>query len=96
MTADIRDQVDQVTLSLTAFYMEKLLAMQKQVLEGMTQHGNSQQCVLQGQINIPKGLVNRQVVEAWKKMKSKEGVGSKTLGSQDQCHCCKHYGFPCL
>ena len=40
--------------------------------------------------------MKRQVVEAWKKMKSNEGVGSKTLGSQDQCHCCKHYGFPCL
>ena len=29
-------------------------------------------------------------------MKSNEGVGSKTLGSQYQCQCCKHYGFPCL
>jgi len=62
----------------------------------MTQHGNSQQCVPHGHINIPNGPVKRQVVEAWKKMKSNEGVGSKTLGSQDQCHCCKHYGFPCL
>ena len=37
-----------------------------------------------------------QVAKAWKKMKSNEGVHSKTLGSQDPCHCCKHYGFPCL
>ena len=29
-------------------------------------------------------------------MKSNEGVGSKTLGSQYQCHCCEHYGFLCL
>ena len=29
-------------------------------------------------------------------MKSNEGVDSKTLESQDPCHCCKHYGFPCL
>jgi len=29
-------------------------------------------------------------------MKSNKGVGSKTLGSQYQCHCCEHYGFPCL
>ena len=29
-------------------------------------------------------------------MKSNEDVGSKTLGTQDQCQCCKHYGFPCL
>ena len=29
-------------------------------------------------------------------MKFNKGVHSKTLGSQDQCHCCKHYGFPCL
>ena len=70
--------------------------MQKQVLEGMTQHGNSQQCVPYGQINIPKGQVKRQVVKAWMKIKSNEGVGSKTLGSQYQCQYCKHYGFPCL
>jgi len=29
-------------------------------------------------------------------MKSNEVVGSKTLGSQYQCQCCQHYGFPCL
>ena len=29
-------------------------------------------------------------------MKSNEGAGSNTLGSQYQCQCCKHYGFPCL
>ena len=59
--------------------------MQQQVLERMTQHGSSQQCLPQGQTNIPKGPVKRQVAEAWKKMKSNEDVGSKTLGSQDQC-----------
>ena len=52
--------------------------------------------VSHGQINIPKGPMKRQVAEAWKKMKSSEGVGSKTLGSQDQCRSCKRYGFPCL
>ena len=70
--------------------------MQQQVLEGMTQHGSSQQCLPQVQTNIPKGPVKRQVAEAWKKMKSNEGVGSKMLGSQYQCHCCEHYGFSCL
>ena len=70
--------------------------MQQQVLEGITQHGSSQQCLPQGQTNIPKGLVKRQVVEAWKKIKSNEDVGSKTLGSQDKCQCCKYCGFPCL
>ena len=29
-------------------------------------------------------------------MKSNKGVGSKTLGSQDQCQCCTHYGFSYL
>ena len=42
-TTGIKGQGDQTTLSLTAFDKEKLLAMQ-QVLEGMTQHGSSQQC----------------------------------------------------
>ena len=49
-----------------------------------------------GQTNIPKGPVKRQVAEAWKKIKSHEGTGINTLGSQYQCQCCKHYGFPCL
>ena len=51
-------------LSLIAFDKEKLLAMQQQVLEGVTQHGSSQQCLPQGQTNIPKGPVKRQVAEA--------------------------------
>ena len=80
-TTGIGSQEDQAMLSLIAFDKEKLVAMQ-QVLEGMTQHGSSQQCLPQGQTNIPKGPVKRQVAEAWKKMKSNEGVHSKTLGSQ--------------
>ena len=40
--------------------------------------------------------MKRQVAEAWKKIKSNEGAGSNTVGSQYQCHCCEHYGFPCL
>ena len=68
-------------LSLTAFNKEKLVAMKQQVLEGMTQHWSFQQCLSQGQTNIPKGPVMRQVAEAWKKMKSNEGVHSKTLES---------------
>ena len=67
-------------LSLIAFDKEKLLAMQQQVLEGMTQHGSSPQCLPQGQTNVPKGPVKRQVAEAWKKMKSNECAGSNTLG----------------
>ena len=86
-TTSIKSQEDQAMLSLTAFDKEKLLAMQQQVLEGMTQHGNSRQCLPQGQTNIPKGPVKRQVAEAWKKIKSNEGAGSNTLGSQYQCQC---------
>ena len=74
-TTNIRDQEDQATLSLTAFDKEKLVARQQQVLEGMTQHGSSQQCLPQGQTNIPKRPVKRQVAKAWKNMKSNEDVG---------------------
>ena len=95
-TTSIRGQEDQATLSLTAFDKEKLVARQQQVLEGMTQHGSSQQCLPQGQTNISKGPVKRQVAEAWKDMKSPEGVSGKGLRIQDQCRCCKHYGFLCL
>ena len=94
-TTSIKGQEDQATLSVCAFDKEKLVAVQ-QALEGMTQSRSFQQCLPQGQTNIPKGPVKRQVIEAWKKMKSNECVGSKTLGSQYQCQCCKHYGFPCL
>ena len=41
-TTDIKGYEDQATLSLITFDKEKLLAMQQQVLEGMTQHGSSQ------------------------------------------------------
>ena len=95
-TTSIKGQEDQATLSLIAFNKEKLLAMQLQVLEGMNQHGSYQQCLSQGQTNILKGPVKRQVAEASKNMKSNEDAGSNTLGSQYQCHCCEHYGFPCL
>ena len=82
-TTSIRGQEDQAMLSLIAFDKEKLVAMQQQVLEEMTQYGSSPQCLPQFQTNVPKGPVKRQVVEAWKKMN--EGVDSKTLGSQDPC-----------
>ena len=29
-------------------------------------------------------------------MRTHGSVGSNTLGHQDQCHCCEHYGLPCL
>ena len=41
-TTSIRDQEDQAMLSLTAFNKEKLVAMQQQVLEGITQHRSFQ------------------------------------------------------
>jgi len=40
--------------------------------------------------------VKRQVAEAWKNMRAHIGVGSITSRYQDQCHCCRHYGLPCL
>ena len=81
----IKGQEDQATLSISAFDKEKFVAMQQQVLEGMTQYGSSPQCLPQGQTNVPKGPVKGQVAKAWKKIKSNEGVDSKTLGSQDPC-----------
>jgi len=54
----------------------------------MTRNGNSQQCI--------SGPVKRQVAKAWKNMRTHGGVGSNTSGYQDQCHCCRHYGLPCL
>ena len=80
----INTNKDQAMLSLTGFDTEKLLAMQKQVLEEMTQHGSSQQCLPQGQTNILKGPVKRQVAEAWKNMKSNEDVGRTAHECQDQ------------
>ena len=87
-TIDMKEQKDSEMPLVKAFDKEKLLAMQKQVVEGMTQNGNSQQCI--------SGPVKRQVAEAWKNMRTHGGVDSNTSGYQDQCHCCRHYGLPCL
>ena len=81
-TTSIKDQEDQATLSLTAFDKEKLVAMQQQAPEGMTQPRSFQQCLLQSQTNIPKVLVKRQVAEAWKNMKSNEDIGRMA----HECH----------
>ena len=35
-------------------------------------------------------------MEAWKNLRNHGSVGSNTSGYQDQCHCCEHYGLPCL
>lgn len=83
-------------MSLLLTFDKKPLAMQNQLLEEMAQHGNSQRCLSQGQANISKGSEKIQVAEAWKNMKSNKDVDSKAFGEQEQCHCCKHYGFPCL
>ena len=77
-TTGIKGQEDQAMLSLTAFDKEKFVAMQQQAPESMAQPKSFQQCLPRGQTNIPKGPVKRQVVEAWKNMKSNEDVGRTT------------------
>ena len=79
-TTSIRDQEDQAMLSLTAFDKEKLVAVQQQAPEGMTQPRSFQQCLPQGQTNITKGPMKRQVAEAWKNMKSNEDIGRTAHG----------------
>jgi hypothetical protein len=86
-TFGMNEQKDLEMPLVKAFDKEKLLAMQKQVVEGMTQNGNSQQCI--------SGPVKRQVAEAWKNIRTHGGAGSNTSGYHDQCHCCRHYGLPC-
>ena len=54
-TTGIKGQEDQATLPLTTFDKEKLVAMQQQLLEGMTQHGSSQQCLPQRSNQHTKG-----------------------------------------
>jgi len=87
-TFGMNEQKDSEMPPVKAFDKEKLLAMQQQVVEGMTLIGNSQK--------RSSGLVKRQVAEAWKNLRSHGGVGSSTSGYQDQCHSCRHYGLPCL
>ena len=65
-TFGMNGQKDLATPPIKAFDTEKLLAMQKQVVEGMTQNGNSQQCI--------SGPVKRQVAEAWKNKRTHGGV----------------------
>ena len=84
ITANVKGQEDEATLPLTAFDKEKLVAVQRQAPEGMTQPRSFQQCLPRGQTNILKGPVKRQVVETWKNMKSNEDVGRTTHECQDQ------------
>jgi len=55
-TFGIKGQKDLASPPIKAFDKEKLLAMQKQVVKGMTPNVNSQHCI--------SGLVKRQVAEA--------------------------------
>ena len=57
-TFGMNGQKDPALPPIKAFDKKKLLAMQKQVVEGMTQNGNSQHCI--------SGPVKRQVAQAWK------------------------------
>ena len=89
-TTSIKGQEDQATLEGEAFsYATTCIRRNDSTWEFST-------VLATGQTNIPKGPVKRQVAEAWKKMKSNEGACSNTLGSQYQCQCYKHYGFPYL
>ena len=81
-TTGIKGQEDQAMLPLTVFDKEKLVAVQQQAPEGMTQPRSFQQCLPQDQTNLPKVLVKRQVVEAWKNMKSNEDIGRMA----HECH----------
>jgi len=87
-TLGMNEQKDPDMPTTKAFDKEKLLAMQTQVVAGMTQNGNSQQRI--------SGPVKRQVAEAWRNMRTYGSVGSNTSGYQGQCHCYEHYGLPCL
>ena len=87
-TFGMKEQNDPEMPVVKAFDKEKLLAMQTQVVEGITQNKNSQQRI--------SGLVRRQVAEAWNNMRNHRSVGSNTSGYHDRCHCCEHYGLPCL
>ena len=82
-TTGIKGQKDQATLPLTTFDKEKLVAVQEQAPKGMPQPRSFQQCLLQSQTNIPKGLVKRQVAETWKNTKSNEDIGRMTHECQD-------------
>jgi hypothetical protein len=92
----VNHQENPSTPSLPPFNKGNLVAMQHQVLEGVTQQKNSYQSQEKDQIGSLKGPLKRQVVKALKNMKSNEGISDKPLGIQEPCHCCRHYGFPCL
>ena len=47
-------------------------------------------------IEIQAGVMKRQVVEAWRNMKAKKDGINEALGIQETCHCCRHYGLPCI
>ena len=76
----VNHQENPSTPSLPPFNKGKLVAMQQQVLEGVTQQKNSHQSQEKDQIGSLKRPLKRQVVKALKNMKSNEGISGKPLG----------------
>jgi hypothetical protein len=96
----------QITTFRPSFDKEKLLAMQAQVLQGRMQSNTvSPHNMELAKVEVPTGLVKRQVAEAWNRQGNKRSRGTPEIERESQhkdiktpgiCQCCEHYGRPCL
>ena len=96
----------QITTFRPSFDKGKLLAIQAQVLQGRMQSNTvSPHSMELAKVEVPTGLVKRQVAEAWNRQGNKRSRGTPELERERQhkdiktpgiCQCCVHYGRPCL
>ena len=96
----------QITTFRPSFDKGKLLAIQAQVLQGRMQSNTvSPHSMELAKVEVPTGLVKRQVAEAWNRQRNKRSHGTPELERELQhkdikmpgtCQCCEHYGRLCL
>jgi len=94
--AYIKCQEDPTMPPLSPMNKEKLLSTSDQALSGVEPQKDSQLPLEKNVTETLEEAMKRQVVEAWRNMKAmKDGI-NEALGIQELCHCCRHYGLPCL
>jgi len=92
----IKCQEDPTMLPLSPVNKEKPLFTQDQVLSGVEPQKDSQLPSEKTMTKTQEGAMKRQVIEAWRNMKAMKYGINEALGIQEPCHCCRHYGLPCI
>jgi len=94
--AYIKCQEDPAMPPLSPMNKEKPLSRQDQVLSGVEPRKVSQLPSEKTMTETQEGEMKRLVIEAWRKMEARKDGINEALGIKEPCHCCRHYGLPCI